>query len=487
EPNNTLSQASPLGVVDTSGPNRVGSLNGVSIDDDSDIDSYSFQVNTPLELVFSVSQAADSYSQGPQTQLCNTGTFTDYTAVHDLSLEVRNTSLQLIASSNSSAAGQTETVSAALVTPGTYYVLVRGGAANDIQLYNASWVGNEVSLVFSPLSGFPDTIAPGESVNVSVDIAQGSDTLTGTPVLSYRMANSGPFETQTMNNVSGNTWTGTIPPGVCGDNAEFFVTANGQISGPVTEPEGGPSAPVRVPIAIETVVFSDNFATDQGWSVGGDVSGTNNGQWEIGSPDGTSDRGDPNTDFDGNSTAYLTGAASGNTDVDGGETILISPAFAINGENNAVISFAFWYDNQAGDSPNADVFLIELSNDDGETWTLVETVGPTGTETAGGWNERSVRIADFVTPTDEVRIRFRAQDFGNGSVIEAGVDAVELTISGCPCVSDLNQDGSTDFFDLLTGLDLIGEDRGAGDFSGNGTVGGLDVIALLDLVQNGCP
>jgi uncharacterized protein (DUF433 family) len=70
---------------------------------------------------------------------------------------------------------------------------------------------------------------------------------------------------------------------------------------------------------------------------------------------------------------------------------------------------------------------VLISNDDGQTWATLETV----TENANAWVERSFRVADFVTPTSRVRLRFVASDLADGSIVEAGVDDVSLSFAGC--------------------------------------------------------
>ena len=49
-----------------------------------------------------------------------------------------------------------------------------------------------------------------------------------------------------------------------------------------------------------------------------------------------------------------------------------------------------------------------------------------GVYTFNNIQEKTFRISDFVTPTSNMRLRFNASDLGDGSVVEAGVDAVEI-------------------------------------------------------------
>src|SRR6185436_17428811 len=108
---------------------------------------------------------------------------------------------------------------------------------------------------------------------------------------------------------------------------------------------------------------------------------------------------------------------------------------------DARISYARWYSNCEGNDPNNDVFTVDISNDDGATWTEVEHVGPSGDEVCGGWFTHSFRVSDLVSPTDKVKLRFTASDLNDGSVVEAAVDAVSIVEVDCdsPVVpGDLN-------------------------------------------------
>ena len=55
-----------------------------------------------------------------------------------------------------------------------------------------------------------------------------------------------------------------------------------------------------------------------------------------------------------------------------------------------------------------------------------EIVGPTGEQTNGGWYYHEIAIHQFVTPSAQTRIRFRASDLGSGSIVEAAVDDLRV-------------------------------------------------------------
>lgn len=105
-------------------------------------------------------------------------------------------------------------------------------------------------------------------------------------------------------------------------------------------------------------------------------------------------------------------------DVDDGHTTLTSPRLDVSNMTQPTIGFWRWfYATGRGD----DWFAVAISNDDGATWTPVDT---TYAAFENRWVEHDVTVSDFVTPSDRVRIRFTAADTPPDDVVEAAVDDV---------------------------------------------------------------
>lgn len=328
----------------------------------------------------------------------------------------------------------------------------------------------------------PDNVAPSTPFEFDIQITAGDDTIVnGSTLLHYRL-DGGAFASVPLVSAGGDVYTATVPGADCDENPEFYVSAEGVSTGVVTEPDLGPGDPWSYVIGVPSTPFLDNGESSIGWTVSGNAL---DGHWDRGVPVGNGDRGDPADDADGSGACWLTDNVDGNSDIDIGNTVLTSPV--IDGTaGGAVISYWRWFNNAAGAGAGQDVMLIEISNGDGN-WVELETVGPTGPQTAGGWFQASFAIADYVTPTSNMRLRFDAEDNGGSSVVEAGVDGIRVDAFECEdCVGDWVSDGELNFFDVAGFLDAFSSQDPAADLNDDGVFDFFDVSDFLDAFSSGC-
>ncbi len=301
-------------------------------------------------------------------------------------------------------------------------------------IYIAQIAGSLAGLEFEYPGGIPETLTPGlsTSFDVIVNGIRGGIPISGSGKLHYSI-DGGEFVDFFMDENEANNYLAVLPAIDCGSNVEFYFTAMEYSAGEFSDPQDAPITTFSAfPVTDIIDVFSDNFETDQGWTVI-DSGGLTDGSWNRGVPAGGGDRGDPPVDYDGSGQCFLTDNVYGNSDVDDGYTFLISPAFDLEGVE-AAVSYALWYTNTFGDDPNNDLFKVYVSNDNGANWVLAETIGPV---TQSGWTERSFSVNDFVTPTNQVKVRFEASDLAGGSVVEAGIDAFSIEAIECDTAQDI--------------------------------------------------
>ncbi|MHC4910882.1 MAG: hypothetical protein ACYTF9_14330, partial [Planctomycetota bacterium] len=163
-------------------------------------------------------------------------------------------------------------------------------------------------------------------------------------------------------------YTAVFPEGICGADVEYYFTMDADtgetVFSPFSAPEGLHAATA---FSGEATTFYDDGETDEGWTVeNSDPFG--DGAWDRGIPVGGGDRGDPADDADGSGACWLTDNVDGNSDVDAGWTRLTSPIMDGTGLEFPEISYDRWFSNNSGGSAQ-DLFLVEISNDGGATWT----------------------------------------------------------------------------------------------------------------------
>jgi choice-of-anchor B domain-containing protein len=328
--------------------------------------------------------------------------------------------------------------------------------------------------------GLPELIDPaGLDVEVEVVAGEGFELLPDTARLVLTRPDLG-TSTIPMTPVGGDVYLASFPAMACGENVSYrfrIQSADGQVS---ISPAG---VSVSALVAADSVSETDTLETDAGWIVGAAGDTATTGIWERVDPSGTSAQ--PEDDHTANGVrCFITGqhpvgSGAGTNDIDGGATTLTSPVLDASGLQEPYIRYWRWYSNNAGASPNEDSMSVDISGDDGATWVALETV----VENAGAWVEKEFRIADFVEPSDSIRLRFVASDLGNGSLVEAGVDDVSIVGLDCgevvPCPGDIDGNGIVNGADLGTLLEEWGTADVAADLNGDGIVNGSDLGVLL--------
>jgi hypothetical protein len=335
--------------------------------------------------------------------------------------------------------------SGSCITDGTimsYCHLCPGGMTN-ITTYFHPLVVNRINAhvascldVISGISALtPTLIAPGVPTSLTANVV-------GTPVgsvsLNYRFDGTSAFTALPMSAIGGGDYAADLPAAACGDAPEVVFSFTESTIGLQETPT------YALAVGSQVTRFPDDGEAARGFALGiaGDAATT--GVWVRGDPIGTSAQPSAGVAIGGGLNCFFTGQGTpggsvGENDVDGGTTTLLSPTFDLAG-GDARVGYWRWYSNTAGSSPGADVFVVEVSK--GGARAHVETVGPTGAESSGGWFYHEFRVADFVAPTATVQVRFKASDLGSGSIVEAAIDELQVFRVSCDvCQPDLGFGG----------------------------------------------
>ena len=335
-----------------------------------------------------------------------------------------------------------------------------GGILDVDAALGATFLGPRFELVTS----VPDEIDPNTPLHIMATLDPREDVVVSGSVLLHFRNELGGWSSTEMNAalVGTDAWWAEVPGYACDDSSGFYLSCQGQTAGMVTLPSGGAASAWDYTIGHDIVAYDDNGQTNGDWTVQTDAA---DGGWNRGVPINC-DRGDPPSDFDGSGSCWLTdnsSADSCNSDVDEGSTALTSGVIEVGDVPSGTLSYARWFSNSYGASPYTDSLVVQLSANGGG-WTLLETIGPSGSDVDGGWVNVSWDLGDIAPGAETIQLRFTASDIGadTQSVVEAGVDAILITARECDdtplCPGDLNGDMVVDVTDVLLVIDGFGAD-----------------------------
>ncbi|MBU6412689.1 MAG: hypothetical protein KGS45_04390 [Planctomycetes bacterium] len=349
------------------------------------------------------------------------------------------------------------------------------------------WVGSPVNIAVTQQ---PTTVISGSTATVSARVLRGYSAVDPASVrLWWRVGTSGAFASVVMSE-SGGEFSSSISASNCGQTIQYYITAADTGGQMVAAPDGAPSA-VFTATAVPAPLWTESFEVAGTWTYGVAGDTATAGRWERAIPQATAAQ--PGADVTPGSgqlcavTDGRPGTAVGTYDIDGGTTTLLSPRFdarplAGGSASDVWLRYSRWYSNDRGSAPNADSMPVEISNNDGSTWVLLELV----TENANAWVQKDWRISDFVAPTQNMRLRFVARDLGSGSVVEAAVDEVKVYVTSCPCAADFNADGTLDFFDYLDFVAAFSSTGAAADFNADTVIDFFDYLDFVAAFSSGC-
>ena len=206
--------------------------------------------------------------------------------------------------------------------------------------------------------GAPDLLSPDGPTAFSVLITASNESyVTGSGTLHYRY-DGGAWQTSTLIPLGGSFFEATLPAPACSDTPEFYLSAEGDVTGVVTNPEGAPADVFSAGVGELTAFYTVDMDSDPGW--------TTEGLWAWGQPTGGGGEygsPDPTSGFTG-SNVYgynLSGDYENYLD----ETHLTTPAIDCSDKQGVRLGFHRWL---GVEQPAYDHAYLRISTN-GSSWT----------------------------------------------------------------------------------------------------------------------
>jgi subtilisin family serine protease len=195
-------------------------------------------------------------------------------------------------------------------------------------------------------------------------------------------------------------------------------------------PTPTPEPPTPTPTPGPGTVFFDDFESAQGWTT--DPSGTDTattGMWERANPETTSYGGRTyqlGTTYSGSYDLVTEGSAGssvGSYDIDGGVTSIRSPNITLPSSGSLTLSFRYYLSHYTNGS-SADFLRVKVV---GSTTTTVFEELAAANYDAASWAEFNTSLNAYAGQT--IYLLIEAADAGSGSLIEAAIDDVLITVN----------------------------------------------------------
>ncbi|MFO0831297.1 MAG: M36 family metallopeptidase [Phycisphaerales bacterium] len=368
-----------------------------------------------------------------------------------------------------------------------------GATAGVVEAFD---VPNRVDFTFP--DGIPTQLSPTAVTPMRVHLSPVLLTLTPNTGQMYVSVNGGAFAPSAMTPNGADEYIATLPASSCFNNVRYYFTVGTSV-GTQVSPSTAPAAAYGASVYTGTVqAFYWDMETDAGWTVGPNTAST--GIWNRMVPQATTAQPGSDTSAAG-TMCWVTdgnaGSAVGTFDVDGGYTYLNTPTFDLSGAGDVTIQYQRWYNNN-GSATYGDPWLVEISNNNGTTWTPFESV-PSGAAAQNSWVLVSRTLSSVgIAGTNQMKMRFKADDTTTASIVEAAVDDMRIfryTCESGPVCDTIDFNGDSlypdtadidDFLSVFSGGPCSTGSCGDIDFNNDGLFPDTsDIDSLLSVFSGG--
>jgi len=341
------------------------------------------------------------------------------------------------------------------------------------------------TLAFDYPTGIPSVLTVDTPMLFDVDVLElgGGSLVPGSATLHYKI-NGGNVQTAAMTLKSATGYEATLPALSCGDQIEFYVSADEATVGTIYDPD--PSEPHTAIVSAETVVaFSDDFETDLGWVSSG-------GLWARGVPTGSGgDSGppDPNEGCAGGPSVY---GYNLNGDYDNAMPAYhaTSPAIDCRGLHNVHLKFWRWL---GVEGPAYDHAVVSVSNN-GTDWVTVWENPATIADNF--WTEVDYDISATADDQETVYVRYTMGETDYYTRYSGwNIDGVRLLSYNCILFvcGDANGEGNINILDITFLINYLYKDgpapnpEASADVNSDGGINILDVTYLINYIYKDGP
>ncbi len=300
----------------------------------------------------------------------------------------------------------------------------------------------DANLIHTEIANQP---APSTSpIPVTANVTVSTPAFLSHVYLIYRnRTNTGNWDTLSMVNTSGTTYSATLPPLATGIYDYHFTLTDSLNTSDLRFPKGfttigsllNSNIPYQFSVGMKVTTSIDFETPATDWEIG-NVSGDNAtaGIWIQGVPIGSkvlTNQGSifvqTNNDHTLNNNmgqCLLTGNAQtvnspiGTADVDNGKTTVLSPIFDISGFSQPIVAYWRWFSNDMGSNPGQDEWSVQIRNTDNNIWQYAERTK----QADASWRRRIFFTDQYVAGAQQIQLRFVAQDAAPGSIVEAAID-----------------------------------------------------------------
>ena len=148
-----------------------------------------------------------------------------------------------------------------------------------------------------------------------------------------------------------------------------------------------------------------------------------------------------------------------------------------------------------GDNPGNDFWKVEVSNNEGATWSSLEVTN----QTDNFWkNVQFVMNSDSFEFTNQMQFRFIAEDIQypedsgtGGSIVEAALDDFSILVfeENGTMLGDINYDLAVDILDVVLLVNFIldsqtpsGDQFNLADLNNDNILNVIDIVSLINII-----